>query len=145
MNQFTNDEIIKQPITKDLLVNATPAQLTLLLFNGCCDFIKKGEDALSQKDYEQTNNWVQKAQSIISEFRCTLDHRYEIAKQLNPLYEYSYARLMEGNMNSDITKIHEAGTIMNELKIAWKAAMDKMNTLNADSPEIVEAERIAAS
>ena len=145
MIQFTNDEIVKQPITEDLLTNATPAQLTLLLFNGCCDFIKKGEDALSKKDYEQTNNWVQKAQSIISEFRCTLDPKYEIAKQLNPLYEYSYKRLMEGNMNSDITKIHEAGTIMNELKIAWKAAMDKMNTLNANSPEIVEAEKIAAS
>ena len=145
MIQFTNDEIVKQPITEDLLTNATPAQLTLLLFNGCCDFIEKGEDALSKKDYEQTNNWVQKAQSIISEFRCTLDQKYEIAKQLNPLYKYSYACLMEGNMNSDITKIHEAGTIMNELKIAWKAAMDKMNTLNANSPEIVEAEKIAAS
>ena len=99
MIQFTNDEIVKQPITEDLLTNATPAQLTLLLFNGCCDFIKKGEDALSKKDYEQTNNWVQKAQSIISEFRCTLDPRYEIAKQLNPLYKYSYTCLMEGNMN----------------------------------------------
>ena len=77
----------------------------MLLFNGCCDFIKKGEDALSKKDYEQTNNWVQKAQSIISEFRCTLNPKYEIAKQLNPLYKYSYTCLMEGNMNSDITKI----------------------------------------
>ena len=28
MIQFTNDEIVKQPITEDLLTNATPAQLT---------------------------------------------------------------------------------------------------------------------
>ena len=34
---------------------------------------------------------------------------------------------------------------MNELKIAWKAAMDKMSTLTADSPEVIEAEKIAAS
>ena len=92
------------------ILTATPETLTLMLYNGCLKFIKDGRDALEAKKWEDANNLLQRAQRIITEFRLTLDMKYEISHQLEPLYEYAY---------------DEANTIMTELRDAWVAAMKK--------------------
>ena len=107
------------------IMTATPEALTLMLYNGCLKFISEGEDAVKQKDYEQANISLQKAQNIISEFRVTLNMDYEISFQLLPLYIYVYDRLVEGNMKSDLKPLEEAKTIITELRDAWAQAMKK--------------------
>ena len=107
------------------IMTATPEALTLMLYNGCLKFIDEGMAALAKKDYEQTNNYLQRAQAIITEFRATLNMDYEISNQLMPLYNYAYDRLVEGNMKSDPAQIQEARDIMHELRDAWAQAMVK--------------------
>ena len=51
------------------ILNAPPEHLTLMLYNGCLKFIDDGRAFLEQKNYEEANNSLQKAQRIISEFR----------------------------------------------------------------------------
>ena len=75
------------------------------------------------KEYEKANTSCIKAQNIISEFRLTLKMEYEISKNLLALYNYAYDRLVEGNMNEDITKLEEAKDILSELRDAWNQAM----------------------
>ena len=107
------------------IMTATPEALTLMLYNGCLRFMTEGREAIERKDYEQANTSLQKAQNIISEFRITLKMEYDIAKQLLPLYNYVYDRLVEANLKSDVTKIDEAKGIITELRDAWAQAMKK--------------------
>jgi flagellar protein FliS len=105
------------------ILNLPPEHLTLMLYNGCIKFIDDGMEALGKKDYESANNFLQRAQRIISEFRLTLNFEYEIANQLLPLYNYIYDRLVEGNIKSDMAQLEEAKGIVTELRNAWVQAM----------------------
>ena len=110
----------RQPI-----MTATPEALTLMLYNGCLKFIDEGIQSVKDKKWEDANTSLQKAQNIISEFRITLDMDYDISKQLMPLYNYTYDRLVEGNMKSDAAMLEEARGIIKELRDAWAQAMKK--------------------
>ena len=105
------------------ILNAPPEHLTLMLYNGCLKFIEDGRLALEQRNFEEANVMLQKAQRIISEFRLTLNFDYEISHQLLPLYNYIYDRLVEGNIKNDLTQIDEAKGIVVELRDAWVQAM----------------------
>jgi len=107
------------------IMTATPEALTLMLYNGCLKFMSEGMDAIVAKDYEQANTSLQKAQRIISEFRMTLNMKYDISHQLFPLYNYVYDRLVEGNIKSDVKLVEEAKGIITELRDAWAQAMKK--------------------
>lgn len=105
------------------VMTATPEALTLMLYNGAIKFINESIEASKKKQYEKANTSCIKAQNIISEFRLTLKMEYEISKNLLALYNYAYDRLVEGNMNEDITKLEEAKDILSELRDAWNQAM----------------------
>lgn len=105
------------------VMTATPEALTLMLYNGAIKFINESIEATKKKEYEKANTSCIKAQNIISEFRLTLKMEYEISKNLLALYNYAYDRLVEGNMNEDITKLEEAKGILSELRDAWNQAM----------------------
>jgi len=107
------------------IMTATPEALTLMLYNGCLKFMDEGMKALAAKQYEQANNALIKAENIISEFRVTLNMDYEISHQLMPLYNYTYDRLVEGNMKSDVSLIQQGYDIIKELRDAWMQAMKK--------------------
>ncbi len=107
------------------VLTATPEALTLMLYNGALRFMTEGREAIEQKDYEEANNCLQKAQNIITEFRVTLNMEYEIAHQLLPLYNYVYDRLVEANIKSDLAQLDEAKAIITELRDAWAQAMKK--------------------
>lgn len=106
--------------------SASSAELTAILYQGCLNFINAGEAALSQNNYELANIYLQKAQRIINEFRCTLDYQYDISKQLDPLYEYSYNQLVKGNMNSDIQPIQNAKMVITDLKDVWDQVINQV-------------------
>ena len=105
------------------VMTATPETLTLMLYNGAIKFINESIEATKKKVYEIANTSCIKAHNIISEFRLTLKMEYEISKNLLALYNYAYDRLVEGNMNEDITKLEEAKDILSELRDAWNQAM----------------------
>ena len=107
------------------IMTATPEALTLMLYNGCLKFIDEGIQSVKDEKWEDANTSLQKAQNIISEFRITLDMDYDISKQLMPLYNYTYDRLVEGNIKSDVAMLEEAKGIIKELRDAWAQAMKK--------------------
>lgn len=123
------------------ILTATPETLTLMLYNGCLKFMTEGMEHIEKKDYEQANTAIQKAEKIISEFRITLNMDYEISHQLMPLYNYTYDRLVEGNIKSDKAMIQEAFNIIKELRDAWAQAMKKARsekgTVNAQGDSYV--------
>ena len=110
------------------VMTATPEALTLMLYNGAIKFINESIDATQSKEYEKANTSCIKAQNIVTEFRLTLKMEYEISQNLLALYNYVYDRLVEGNLNEDVTKLEEAKNILSELRDAWAQAMKNVKT-----------------
>ena len=110
------------------VMTATPETLTLMLYNGAIKFINESIDATQSKEYEKANTSCIKAQNIVTEFRLTLKMEYEISQNLLALYNYVYDRLVEGNLNEDVTKLEEAKHILSELRDAWAQAMKNVKT-----------------
>ena len=108
--------------------NASPEELILILYQSCEQYIQQGIDFVEQKNYEQANIYIQKAERIISELRCTLNHEYEIAEQLDKLYAYMYDKLVQGNIKSNIEDLTAILNIVKELREAWELAMKSLKS-----------------
>ena len=80
---------------------ATPAQLTLMLYDGAIKFCNLAITAVENKQIESANTNIQKVEAIIAEFRATLDFKYPVAKEFDAVYEYSEIRLLRSNMKKD--------------------------------------------
>src|SRR5690625_2325176 len=102
---------------------ASGPQLTLMLYNGCVRFINQGIKALKNKDFEQKNINIQKAQDIIQELMLTLNHDVDMSKQLLPLYEYIYYQLQQGNIKNDEAMLKEALEFVTDFRNTWKEAI----------------------
>ena len=105
------------------IMTASPAELTLMLYNGAIRFINESIMALENGDMPKSHNANIKAQNIVREFMVTLDMQYEISQSWAALYEYIHYRLVQGNLKKDREMLVEARGLLTELRDAWHAAM----------------------
>ncbi len=102
------------------VTTASPGELTLMLYNGCLKFLNKATLAIHDKNVQEKNINLQKAQAIISELRATLNMEIEISKNMMALYEYMNNRLVEANIRNDIAIIEEVEGLVTEFRDTWK-------------------------
>ncbi|HAU34843.1 flagellar export chaperone FliS [Lysinibacillus sp. FSL R5-0849] len=102
------------------VTTASPGELTLMLYNGCLKFLNKAKQAIQEKNIQEKNTNLQKAQAIISELMSTLNMDIEISKQMLPLYEYMNHRLVEANIQNDVAIIEEVEGLVTEFRDTWK-------------------------
>ncbi|SFB21608.1 MULTISPECIES: flagellar export chaperone FliS [unclassified Bacillus (in: firmicutes)] len=102
---------------------ATPGELTLMLYNGCLKFIHIAKKAIENKNIQEKNTNIQKAQKIVSELMVTLNHNVEISKDLLSLYDYMNRRLIEANIKNDIAILNEVEELVTEFRDTWKQAI----------------------
>lgn len=102
------------------MTTASPGELTLMLYNGCLKFLTKANKAIEEKNIQEKNINLQKAQAIISELMSTLNMDYDISKQMLPLYEYMNRRLIEANLKNDTAIIDEVIGLTTEFRDTWK-------------------------
>lgn len=99
---------------------ASPGELTLMLYNGCLNFLSKAKTAIQEKNVQDKNTNLQKSQAIIAELMSTLNLDIEISKQMLPLYEYMNHRLVEADIQSDVAIIEEVEGLVTEFRDTWK-------------------------
>ena len=97
-----------QMYQKNAVQTASPAKLTLMLYDGAVKFTNIAIEAIEAGDIEKAHNNIVKAQNIIVEFRSTLDMKYPVAKDFDVVYDYIYRRLVEANMKKDKDILVEA-------------------------------------
>ena len=119
------------------IMTASPAELTLMLYEGAIKFCNIAIMAIEKNDLQKANLNIIKAESIISELRSTLDEDYPVSKDLDLLYEYIYRRLIEANLDKDKAIIEEVLDFIRELRNTWKEAMKKTQTPNQDNKQQV--------
>ncbi len=114
---------------------ASPAELTLMLYDGCIKFINIALGALENNDIQKANNNIIKAENIIVEFRSTLDFKYPVAQDFDRVYDWIYRRLVEANIKKNTEVLEDALRLVREMRDTWKEVM-RLNRVKSDKPQI---------
>lgn len=105
------------------IMTATPAELTLMLYEGAIKFANKAVMAIEKKDMQEAHNNIMRTQRIIEEFRATLDFKYPVAKEFDNVYEYLLGRLVEANLKKDTEILEECLGHLRTMRDTWKEVM----------------------
>lgn len=105
------------------ILTASPAELTLMLYEGAIKFCNIAVMGIENKDIEKAHNGIVKAERIVNEFRVTLDFKYEVSKDFDLVYIYIMDCLMEANLKKDKEKLEEALKYLRVMRDTWKEVM----------------------
>ncbi len=109
------------------VMTATPAELTLMLYEGAIKFVNKAIMSIEKDDVMGAHNNLMKTQRIIEELRASLDHKYPVAKELDTVYEYILRRLVEANIKKDKDILEEVLEHLRTMRDTWKEVMKNAN------------------
>lgn len=112
-SQYANNKIL----------TASPAELTLMLYEGAIKFCNIAIMAVENNDIQKAHNNIMKVQRIIEEFQITLDFKYPIANDFNNVYNYLMGRLREANMTKDKEILEEVNGHIRTMRDTWKEVM----------------------
>ncbi len=107
------------------IMTASPAELTLMLYEGAIKFCNLAIMAVEENDIEKAHKNIVKVQRIIEEFRMTLNHKYPVAKDFDNVYVYLLQRLLEANMKKDKEILEEVLKHLRTMRDTWKEVMRK--------------------
>lgn len=116
-NQYQNNKVM----------TASPAELTLLLYEGAIKFCNIAIMGIEQKNIQKAHDNIVKVQKIIDELRNTLDMKYPVAKHFDNIYEYLQRRLVEANVKKDKEILEEINMHLRSVRDTWKEVMRKNN------------------
>ena len=105
------------------IMTASPAELTLMLYEGAIKFCNIAIRAVEAKDVEKAHTNIMKVENIISEFQMTLDKKYPVAKDFDSVYVYLNQRLMEANFKKDKEILEEVLGHLRTMRDTWKEVM----------------------
>ena len=92
---------------RNKVLTASPAELTLLLYEGAIKFCNIAIIGLEQNDMEKVHNNIIKVENIIQEFQATLNH------------------LVEANIKKDKELLEQALNELRGMRDTWKEVMVK--------------------
>lgn len=107
------------------ILTASPAELTLMLYDGAIKFCNIAIMGIEQKDVQKAHDNIVKVQRIIDEFRSTLDHKYPVAEDFDRVYVYILRRLFEANVKKDKEILEEVLVHLRSMRDTWKEVMQK--------------------
>lgn len=106
---------------------ASPAELTLMLYEGAIKFCNIAIRAIEEKDVPKAHNNIIKVENIIMEFQITLNHKYAVAKDFDAVYSYLKDRLVEANLKKDKEILEEVLEHLRTMRDTWKEVMRLTN------------------
>ena len=111
--QYSNNKVL----------TASPADLTLMLYEGAIKFCNIAIIGIEQNDIQKAHTNIRKVEKIIEEFRSTLDRKYPVAEDFDRIYVYILQRLLEANVKKDKEILEEVNTHLRSMRDNWKEVM----------------------
>ena len=112
---------------RNKILTASPAEVTLMLYEGAIKFCNIAIMAIENKEIEKAHNNIKKTQRIIEEFRNTLDRKYPVSEDFDRIYVYLLQRLYVANIKKDKEVLEEVNTHLRSLRDTWKEVMKRCN------------------
>ena len=107
------------------ILTASPAELTLMLYDGAIKFANIAIMAIEKHDIEKAHNNIVKTERIILEFQATLDDKYPVAKDFDAVYTYLIRRLRDATLKKGPEMLEEVLKHLRTMRDTWKEVMDK--------------------
>ena len=105
------------------ILTASPAELTLMLYDGAIKFCNIAIMGIEQNDMNKAHTNIRKVERIVEEFRSTLDRKYAVAEDFDRVYVYLLQRLLEANMKKDKEILEEVNMHLRSMRDNWKEVM----------------------
>lgn len=102
---------------------ASKGELTLMLYDAGIKFVNKAIIAVEKNDIQGANENIKKAEDVIVEFRATLDHKYQVSKDFDIVYDYMYRRLIEANIKKNKEILEAVLVDFKEMREIWIQVM----------------------
>ena len=103
---------IAQEYNRNKILTASPAELTLMLYEGAIKFCN-----IAMID-------------IITEFKVTLNHKYPVAEDFEKIYDYIYSLLVNANVKKDPEILNQALVEIRGMRDTWKEVMNRTRGMN---------------
>ncbi len=112
---------------RNKILTASPAELTLMLYDGAIKFGNIAIAAMRQekKDVEAAHINIVKVQNILEEFRATLNWDYPVAQDFENVYVYLLQRSLQANMAKDPEIMEEVVGHLRTMRETWIEVMKK--------------------
>lgn len=105
------------------ILTASPAELTLMLYEGAIKFCNIAETAIEQANVPKAHDNIVRVQRIIDYLRQTLDMKYPVAQDFERIYVYLSGRLVEANAKKDKEILEEVNMHLRSVRDTWKEVM----------------------
>ncbi|TFE29034.1 flagellar export chaperone FliS [Cohnella luojiensis] len=120
-----------QKYQQSTVQTASPAQLTLMLYDGAIRFIRQSIESIESNNIEKANSSLIKAQKITNELTASLNFQYPLSTDLARIYEYIVHLLITANVNKRKEPAIEALSYMMDLKEAWAQAAKQVVSISS--------------
>ncbi len=105
---------------KQGVMTASPAELIAMLYGACVKNLKLAVMAYEDsKDICTTNNYLIKAQRIVSELMNCLDMSIELSSQLIKVYEFMLIELRAANAKKDMSRVEPIISMLESMRDTW--------------------------
>lgn len=109
------------------IMTASPAELTLMLYDGAIKFGNIAITAMENKEPAKAHENVVKVERIIQNFRETLDKKYPVWQEFENIYTYLLRRCHEANVAKDPVIMEEVVKHLRSMRDNWKEVMKKVS------------------
>ena len=116
-----------QNYNQNKILNASKAELTLMLYDGTIKFLNTANVAIEKGDIQKAHDNIMKTERIVDYLRQTLNMEYEVAKDFENMYAYIANRLIEANIGKDKEIVDEINAHMHAIRDNWIEVMKAGN------------------
>ena len=114
------------------VLTASPAELTLMLYEGAIKFCNIAVMAVEKKDVQKAHTNIVKVENIVNYLQSTLDMKYPVSQDFDRIYVYLQQRLTQANMKKDPEILNEVCEHLRSLRDTWKEVMAKSQHKGAE-------------
>ncbi len=107
------------------IMTASPAELTLMLYDGAIKFGNIAIVAMENKNPAKAHENIVRVENIIQNFRETLDKRYPVWQDFENVYVYLLRRCHEANIAKDPEIMEEVLKHLRSMRDNWKEVIKK--------------------
>jgi flagellar protein FliS len=101
--------------------SSSPVELVVMLYDGAIRFVLEARDAMARRDVPARTAAVSRALAIVAELQNTLNVKEggEVARELDRLYAYISARLLDVTSTADDGAAEEIHKLLRTLREGW--------------------------
>lgn len=105
------------------VMTASPAELTLMLYEGAIKFCNLAIIGIEQKNIQKAHDNIRKVEKIIEEFQITLNRDYPVAEEFDNVYNLIMTRLRTAQITKDKAVLEEVLGYLRTMRDTWKDVM----------------------